>query len=142
MRLTQKTDFALRALMTLAAQEKRGATSDEIATSHGLSTSHTRKVLQSLRRAGFVISKQGRGGRSWLARPAAEIDLADVVRALEPDELVECFGTDSRCMIDEACGVQAHLRRAAEAFYSALAGVDLAALVKPEALVVLRTGRV
>lgn len=138
MRLTQRTDFALRALMTLAAREPLGATADDIADVHGLSVSHTRKVLQALRKEGFVVSKQGRGGRSWLARSASEIDLADVVRALEPDALVACFGARSDCILDGSCGLTGALHRASRAFYDALTGVSLNELVRPETLVLLK----
>ena len=61
--------------------------------------------------------------------PAVEaITVGEVVRALEPLELAECFGPDSGCNLTGACGLQDVLGRAAEAFLQALDTATLESL--------------
>ena len=121
MRLTTQTDFALRTLMFLSVSEGQ-QTIDAIARHYDISQNHLMKVVQRLVASGFVKSTRGRGGGLQLLRPAREINLGAVVRAMEDvGTFVECFdaGT-SRCVVDGVCGLKGILAGGVAAFLAHL----------------------
>jgi Rrf2 family protein len=83
MRLSARADYALRAAAELAAAGDGPIKVDEIAEAQGIPPRFLENILVSLRRAGLARSRRGAEGGYWLARPAAEITLADVLRAVE-----------------------------------------------------------
>ncbi len=84
MRITAKADYALRAAAELAALEGEGPVKGErIATAQEIPLKFLENILSELRTSGLVSSRRGSDGGYWLARPAAEISLADVLRAVE-----------------------------------------------------------
>lgn len=83
MHITAKVDYAVRALVELAAAGDAPVKADELARSQTVPHKFLESVLGELRRAGMVQSRRGRDGGYWLARPAAEIAVADVIRAME-----------------------------------------------------------
>ena len=78
-----KVDYAMRALLTLAAAEGEPATADALAASQGLPSKFLGSILNELRRAGIVASQRGAEGGYRLASPANSITFADVMRALD-----------------------------------------------------------
>lgn len=128
MRLTQFTDFGLRALMILAGQPRRSFTTGEIAAHAGVPRNHMVKIVGELGRAGLIRTRRGKGGGFTLARDAAEITLGQVARQLEAGSaLVECFRADGGgCRLTRGCGLRAHLDRAQEAFFVTLDRIPLA----------------
>ncbi|MEM9073351.1 MAG: Rrf2 family transcriptional regulator [Myxococcota bacterium] len=125
MKLQQRTDFALRALLFLA--DSGGATPTAIADAHGISASHLAKVMSALSAAGFVRAERGRGKLATLARPAEDITVGDVVRTFEPFDLAECFRGD-QCALTRRCNLQRALGDARDAFLAILDEVSLASL--------------
>ena len=83
MRTTAKADYAVRAAIELAAAGDGTRTADEIAQSAGIPINFLENILADLKRAGIVQSRRGSGGGHLLARPANEIAIADVIRAVE-----------------------------------------------------------
>ena len=83
MKLTAKADYAVRATAELAAAEGRHATTETIARAQAIPPAFLSAILQDLRRAGIVESRRGAEGGHRLARPAAEITVADVIRAID-----------------------------------------------------------
>lgn len=81
MYISAKVDYALRALVTLAAADGT-RTAEALARSQGLPVHYLENILSGLRRAGIVASHRGTGGYR-LAVPAAELSAARVLRALE-----------------------------------------------------------
>lgn len=127
MHLDKFTDYALRVLMTLAVRAPARVPTSEIARLFGLSESHLSKVATQLVSDGFVISERGRNGGLVLARPAEEIRIGSVIRAIKrKDPVVECFGTNKSCLILPACGLRDPLARAQEAFFATLDHYTLA----------------
>ncbi|TCM83543.1 Rrf2 family transcriptional regulator [Rhodovulum steppense] len=128
MRLTQFTDFGLRALMRLAGRPERGFATAELAEEFGVSRHHLAKVVARLAAAGLVETRRGGGGGLRLARPAAEIRLGEVVRLLEADQaLVECFAADGgACTLTPDCRLKGRLARAEAAFLAELDRATLA----------------
>jgi Rrf2 family protein len=84
MRVSAKADYALRAALELAAAEGRGPLKGEqIAHAQRVPLRFLENILLELRHQGLIQSQRGVEGGYWLARPAAEITLADVIRAVE-----------------------------------------------------------
>jgi len=83
-RVSAKVDYALRALLELAAAEPgRPVTAERLATAQEIPPKFLENILLELRRAEIVASQRGVEGGYRLARPASEISVADVVRSLE-----------------------------------------------------------
>jgi Rrf2 family protein len=83
-RITAKTDYALRACAHLAAVTPGArAKADEIARAEGVPLEFLENILRTLRRAGVVEAQRGSEGGYRLARPAGEIAVVDVVRAVD-----------------------------------------------------------
>jgi Rrf2 family protein len=83
-RVTAKADYAVRATIELAgAQEGAPRKMDDVAAAQEIPVSFLENILTQLRSAGIVRSQRGPDGGYWLSRPAAEITLADVIRAVE-----------------------------------------------------------
>jgi Rrf2 family protein len=84
MRISAKADYAVRATIELArAPEGAHTKGDSIATAQGIPLKFLENIMADLRHAGLVASRRGAEGGYRLARPAAEIDVADVLRAVE-----------------------------------------------------------
>src|SRR4051794_29109982 len=83
-RVSAKVDYALRAAVELAALEDEWPVKGErLASGQGIPLRFMENILGELRQAGIVASKRGAEGGYLLARPPAEIALADVIRAVD-----------------------------------------------------------
>lgn len=130
MQLTRYTDYGLRVLMYLAAK-KDAATVSEIATRFGISRNHLVKVAHRLGQLGYIETARGKAGGLRLAHTPEAINVASVVRDLEPNfTLVECFSTHGQCPITPACALRGVLAKAHEAFMEALAAHTIADLTR------------
>ena len=83
MRLSARADYALRAAIELAAAEGTHLTADQLAQAQHIPGKFLEAILTQLRRAGLVRSQRGPEGGFWLARPADQIALADIIRAID-----------------------------------------------------------
>ncbi len=83
MRVSAKADYAIRAAVELAAAGEGPTKGDRIAQAQEIPVNFLENILVDLRNAGIVASRRGADGGYWLARPAAEISLADVIRAVD-----------------------------------------------------------
>ncbi|WP_027501693.1 RrF2 family transcriptional regulator [Rhodococcus sp. UNC363MFTsu5.1] len=83
MHITAKVDYAVRTLVELAAAGEAPVKAEYLANAQTIPHKFLEAVLGDLRRAGMVHSRRGPDGGYWLARPAAEITVADVIRAVE-----------------------------------------------------------
>lgn len=84
MRISLKVDYALRAMVQLAAEAgRRPIKAEQVAAAQHIPLRFLLGILSELKRAGLVRSQRGTEGGWALARPAADISLADVIRALE-----------------------------------------------------------
>jgi Rrf2 family protein len=82
-RVSAKADYALRAAIELAAAGDGPVKGERIAQAQEIPLKFLENILLELRHAGIVRSQRGVEGGYWLARPASEITLADVIRAVE-----------------------------------------------------------
>jgi Rrf2 family protein len=84
MHVTAKADYAVRAVVELAAGSPDSPRKvDEVARAQAIPLSFLENILTQLRSAGIVRSQRGLKGGYWLARPAQELSLAQVIRAVE-----------------------------------------------------------
>ena len=83
MRVSAKVDYALRALAELAVAPPGPVKGERLATAQDIPLKFLENILLELRRSEIVASQRGADGGYWLAKPAAEISLADVIRAVE-----------------------------------------------------------
>jgi Rrf2 family protein len=85
MRLSARVDYALRAVCELATAEDaaRPVTSERLATAQDIPPKFLESILLQLRRGGIVHAQRGPEGGYWLTRPAGDISLADVIRAID-----------------------------------------------------------
>jgi len=83
-RISAKADYAVRAAVELAAAHSdKPVKAERIATAQGIPLNFLENILGELRHAGIVRSHRGAEGGFRLARPAAELTVADVIRAVE-----------------------------------------------------------
>ncbi len=131
MRVTKRTNIAMRVLMFCAANTQRLVTKTEIAERCNASENHLAQIINQLGQLGYLHTQRGRNGGLSLARPASEIVIGEVFRALEaPVPLAECFAdVDNTCPLTEMCKLRTALRDAADAFYATLDPITLDALV-------------
>jgi Rrf2 family protein len=81
--ISAKADYAIRALAELAAQGGGPVKGERLATSQQIPPKFLENILSELRHAGLLYSQRGAEGGYWLARPADQISLADVIRAVD-----------------------------------------------------------
>ena len=83
MRISAKVDYALRACSELAVAGDGPTKGERLAEAQAIPLKFLERILSELRNAGIVATQRGADGGYWLARPAGEITLADVMRAVE-----------------------------------------------------------
>jgi Rrf2 family protein len=84
MRISAKADYAVRAVAELAAAEgEKPVKAERVATAQGIPLNFLENILGELRHAGVVRSHRGADGGFRLAKPPADVTVADVIRAVE-----------------------------------------------------------
>jgi Rrf2 family protein len=92
MRVSAKADYALRALIEIAARAGGSPVSaEEIGKLQGIPAGFLQAILADLRRAGIVMSQRGQAGGWRMARSGADVTVADVIRAVD-GPLVSVYG--------------------------------------------------
>ncbi|MCH8465668.1 MAG: Rrf2 family transcriptional regulator [Roseinatronobacter sp.] len=130
MRLTTRTNLALRTLMFCAVNKDRLVRKQDAASAVNASENHLAQVINKLAQEGFITTLRGRHGGFHLARAASSISVGAVFRAFESElPFIECFSDHNTCPLKAHCIMRPHLSRAVEAFYSALDELYLSELV-------------
>lgn len=84
MRVSAKSDYALRALIELAVRPDGAPVSaEELGRLQGIPAGFLQAILADLRRAGVVLSQRGQSGGWRLAKAPADVSVADVIRAVD-----------------------------------------------------------
>ena len=140
MRVSTRGDYASRALLSLALNgDDRSPTSvRDIAERTGLPQPYLEQILLALKGAGLVLSKRGVGGGYTLARNPAEIQLSQIVSAVDGPIVAGDFNephTHGACSHEGQCvllaiwgGAGAHMRAFLESFTLA----DITAMTRGE----------
>ena len=129
LRISRLTDYATVILASLAGGNLASAADVADRTRIGLPT--VSKLLKELQHAGLVTSVRGAHGGYQLARPAAAINAAEIIDAVEgPLALTECAGGAGNCGIEATCLVGHGWQRISRAIRRALVDVSLEELVR------------
>jgi Rrf2 family protein len=123
MRISAKADYAVRAAVELAADEgEKPVKAERIASAQEIPLNFLENILGELRHAGIVRSQRGADGGFRLAKPAGEITVADIIRAVEgplasvrgapPEE--SSYGGAAAALPRVWIAVRANLRRVVE----------------------------
>ena len=83
MRVSAKTDYAVRAAAELAASPEGPVKGERLADSQDIPLQFLENILLDLKHAGIVRARRGAKGGYWLAKPGADISIAEVIRAVE-----------------------------------------------------------
>ncbi len=132
MRLTHLADYAV-VMMAAAArrEESTRLSAAELAQETGVPLPTAQKLMGRLASAGLLTSVRGAGGGFTLARPVADISLADIIEAVEgPIAMTQCTGSDeaSDCALDAHCRLKPHMNIVSNAVRGALGAVSLHSL--------------
>ncbi len=84
MNISKTAEYALRAIVCLANAAGNAQTTQEIAGITKIPTDYLSKILQNLRRSGFVLARRGMGGGFVLSKPADEITVLEIINATDP----------------------------------------------------------
>jgi Rrf2 family transcriptional regulator, nitric oxide-sensitive transcriptional repressor len=117
--LSQTTEYALRAVVWLAANPEKPLTAQQIAEATRVPAGYLAKVLQGLSRAGLMHSQRGLGGGFSLARSPNSLTMWEVVQAVDPLRRITSCPLGFEAHTDELC----HLHRQLD---DAIAGIEKA----------------
>ena len=134
MKLSTKGRYGLRALIDLAVYCTEEAVSiQSIAKRQNISDRYLEQLMGKLRRAGLVVSVRGAGGGYRLARPAEEISVGEVLRALEGNlDAVTCPGNgdEQGCEDADVCVTRYVWKRINDSITQAVDSIMIQQLVE------------
>jgi Rrf2 family transcriptional regulator, iron-sulfur cluster assembly transcription factor len=130
MRQTTKGRFAVTAMLDLALHDGQGpVTLAGISRRQSISLSYLEQLFGKLRRRSLVDSVRGPGGGYTLAKPTAEVTVADIIRAVdEPLDATQCGGREN-CQEEQRCMTHELWATLNDKMYEYLNSVSLADLV-------------
>lgn len=110
MRVSAKSDYALRALIEMAGRaDGRPVSAEELGRLQDIPHGFLQAILADLRRAGIVMSQRGQAGGWRMARSAGDVSVADVIRAVD-GPLVSVYGLRPEAVTyNESAGVLQHV---------------------------------
>ena len=128
MQLTLYTDYSLRVLLYLTMHPDERITITEIAEYFGISRNHLVKVVHNLGKIGLIQTIRGKSGGLLLAVSPDDINIATVVKQIEPHmNLLECFDdATNTCPITMQCSLKGVLFQARQGFVDVLEKYTLA----------------
>ena len=131
LRISKMTDYAILVMVELA---RTGAlvSAHKLAERIHVETPTVSKVLKSLARAGLVNSTRGANGGYSVARAAEDINVAEIIAAIEgPIAMTECSIEQGLCSVEDSCSMRSNWRRISKAVHGALRAVSLADMAAP-----------
>ena len=141
LRLTKKADYGLMALKYLAEQAVIAASTPssaatqsakDIAEAYHIPPQLLAKILQTLARAGLLVSHAGTNGGYALARPAASISTFEVIRAIDgPLFITSCITIHGTCDLAGHCTIKEPLRKVNDSITKLLSDISIADLTEP-----------
>ena len=148
LRLTKKADYGLMALKYLAEQTGQSATdksgtsapafspsafsAKDIAEAYHIPPQLLAKILQTLAKAGLLVSHAGTYGGYALSRPASRISAFEVIRAIDgPLFITSCITIHGTCDLAGHCTIKEPLRKVNDSIKDLLSGLSIADLMEP-----------
>jgi Rrf2 family protein len=137
LRLTKKADYGLMALKYLAEQsvvdsdQGTAFSAKDIAEAYHIPPQLLAKILQTLAKAGLLVSHAGTNGGYALSRPAAEISAFEVIRAIDgPLFITSCITIHGPCDLAGHCTIKEPLRKVNDSIKDLLSGIKIADLIE------------
>jgi len=125
LKLTKKADYGLIALRHLGAA-RCSASAKDIADAYRIPLAMLSKILQSLSKAGLLVSEQGTHGGYRLARDPRDITALEVIRTIDgPIILTHCFTEHAECDQSDLCPVREPLRKVHEGILRLLSSISI-----------------
>jgi len=133
--ITRATEYSIRAILYMACQPQGEIIfKKDICRAQEITPAFLTKILQPLIKAGIVASQRGVGGGFYLARPAAEITLFDVIKTQEgPVYLNQCLMSEGSCAREFFCPVHGTWEEIRREFMATLSRYDFATLATRQA---------
>lgn len=137
MKISAQEEYGLRCLVQLATLPGgESLTLPQMATREGISTANAGKLMWLLNKAGFVNSTRGTKGGYFLARPASDIRLSEIIKVLDEEAVSKhCdsyTGVLDSCVHKGDCGIRPVIVGLHEIVENALSQITLAQLVGSE----------
>lgn len=139
LRLTKKADYGLMALKYLAERSELAGrataqSAKDIAEAYHIPPQLLAKILQTLAKAGLLVSHAGTNGGYALARPAKEITAFEVIRAIDgPLFITSCITIHGACDLAGHCTIKEPLRKVNDSIKELLSGIRIADLMEADA---------
>ena len=137
LRLTKKADYGLMALKYLAEQsafhaEGKAQSAKDIAEAYHIPPQLLAKILQTLAKAGLLVSHAGTNGGYALARSSSEITAFEVIRAIDgPLFITSCITIHGTCDLAGHCTIKEPLRKVNDSIKDLLSGIRISDLIEP-----------
>jgi Rrf2 family protein len=133
LRLTKKADYGLMALKYLAEQPiSTAASAKAIAEAYHIPPQLLAKILQTLAKAGLLVSHAGTNGGYALARGAHDISAFEVIRAIDgPLFITSCITIHGTCDLHGTCTIKEPLRKVNDSITGLLSELSIADLIEP-----------
>jgi len=130
--LTRRGDYAIRAMLHLERTMDGTVSGTAIARETQIPGRFVGQVMGDLGRAGLVNARIGRRGGYRLSRPAAQINLLEIVEAVEGDTRRKtCVLSQGACSFEHACDVHEFFAAAQNALMTRLSQSTLEAAARP-----------
>ena len=138
LRLTKKADYGLMALKYLAEQthnvsvpQPLAFSAKDIAEAYHIPPQLLAKILQTLAKAGLLVSHAGTNGGYALARAASEITAFEVIRAIDgPLFITSCITIHGTCDLAGHCTIKEPLRKVNDSIKDLLNGLRISDLIE------------
>lgn len=135
MKLSTKGRYGLRAILDLAVHtEDEAVALSQVAERQGISINYLEQLIAKLKKSGIVNGIRGAQGGYVLARPAEEISVGDILRALEGDlspvDCVDVKNNDNSCSKSDYCVTKYVWKRISDSINDAVDGIMLSELVE------------
>ncbi|HEY0843978.1 MAG TPA: SUF system Fe-S cluster assembly regulator [Noviherbaspirillum sp.] len=132
LRLSKMADYGTVVMTAMVREPERSRSASEIAAAIQVPVPTVSKILKMLARSDLVLSLRGARGGYLLSRPANEISLADIIRAMDgPIGMTECSVTPGLCAQEAGCVVRANWQRVNQAVLGVLQQTTLDQMVAP-----------
>ncbi len=142
LRLTKLTDYGILLMTQMAAPEHALFAATELSEATRIPAPTVSKILQTLLHEGMLESTRGAKGGYRLARPAAEINVRDIITVFEGSiALTECNLDGVLCDQSEVCSTSDNWKRINGAMLQALASISLEDMTEQDFIPVFRLQR-
>ena len=132
LRISKMTDYAIMVMVELHAGPGEVLSTVALAERSNLELPTVSKVLKLLVKSGLVASFRGANGGYCMKREATEINVGEIIAAIEgPIAMTECSIEEGLCAQEANCGLRGNWQRISVAIANAMASVSLAEMAQP-----------